>query len=448
MDTDLYAPLRGLRVRYATLGCKLNFAETAALRDRLRDLGAEDAAQGSPAGLCIVNTCSVTGEAAHKSRQALRRLSREEAGAPLVAMGCQAQLACEELARLGGVVLVIGQEEKARAPRLIAEALTRHGAAPGGTTQAVSPGRDIRTFVPSCARGGRTRFFLKVQDGCDNRCSYCAIPFARGRSRNGRIADLVAQARDVAAQGGKEIVLTGVNIGDFGRTTRETLPDLLRALDTVEGIERYRISSLEPDLITDEVIAVCARSRAFMPHFHIPLQSGSDAVLQLMRRRYDTARFRDRVERILTFMPDAFIGVDVMAGARGETAEYFEAAFRYIESLPVAQLHVFTYSERPGTKALDIPYAVPPAEKHARTSRLLALSAAKHAAFLSRYVGTRRPVLWEHAKPGLPMHGYTDNYIRVEAATGHHPADNTIETVRLGRPTADAASLTQDSHEQ
>ena len=291
--------------------------------------------------------------------------------------------------------------------------------------------KDIRSFSPSCSRGDRTRFFLKVQDGCDYFCSYCTIPFARGRSRNGTIASMVEQARQAAAEGGKEIVLTGVNIGDFGKTTGESFFDLVKALDQVEGIERYRISSIEPNLLTDEIIEFVSHSRSFMPHFHIPLQSGCDEVLQLMRRRYDTALFASKVKKIKEVMPDAFIGVDVIVGTRGETPEYFEQAYQFIDGLDVTQLHVFSYSERPGTQALKIEYVVSPEEKHQRSQRLLALSDQKTQAFYARHIGQTMPVLMEKSKAGAPMHGFTENYIRVEVESDDS-LDNQVVNVRLG----------------
>ena len=254
--------------------------------------------------------------------------------------------------------------------------------------------KDIRSFAPSCSRGDRTRFFLKVQDGCDYYCSYCTIPFARGRSRNGSIASLVEQARQAAAEGGKEIVLTGVNIGDFGKSTGETFFDLVKALDDVEGIERYRISSIEPNLLTDEIIEFVSRSKRFMPHFHIPLQSGSDEVLKLMRRRYDTALFASKVKRIKEVMPDAFIGVDVIVGTRGETEEYFEQAYRFIQSLDVTQLHVFSYSERPGTQALKIEHVVSSEEKHRRSRLLLDLRTKRHVRFMPVISGRQCLCCW------------------------------------------------------
>ncbi|MDY4740020.1 MAG: tRNA (N(6)-L-threonylcarbamoyladenosine(37)-C(2))-methylthiotransferase MtaB [Alloprevotella sp.] len=423
------------RAAYVTLGCKLNFAETSSLRDQLQAQGILPAVDGEAADVCIVNTCSVTETADQKCRQAIHRLHRQHPDAAIIVIGCYAQLKAGEIARMEGVDLVLGMEQKGEVPQRIHQLLARKAqlaTAGAACHESVAvPTKDIRTFVPSCSRGDRTRYFLKVQDGCNYYCTYCTIPIARGRSRNGSIASLVAQAEEVARQGGKEIVITGVNIGDFGRTTGETFLQLIQALDRVEGIERYRISSIEPNLLTDEIIEWCARSRAFMPHFHIPLQSGSDTVLRLMHRHYDTALFRTKVERIRQVMPDAFIGVDVIVGTRGETAECFEETYTFLESLDISQLHVFSYSERPGTKALEIPHVVSPQEKHARSQRLIALSERKHRAFCQRFVGTVRPVLWEHAREGQPMQGFTDNYVRVEMPADHQALDNTITSITL-----------------
>lgn len=427
-------PLYNMCAAYVTLGCKLNFAETSSLRDTLAQQGVRPSEKGERADICIINTCSVTDVADQKCRQAIRRLTREHPGAFIVVMGCYAQLQPQLVAGLDGVDLVLGMEQKGDVVRYIRERMAQKQALESGDAchEAIAvPTREIRTFVPSCSRGDRTRYFLKVQDGCNYYCTYCTIPIARGRSRNGSIASLVTQAEDVAREGGKEIVITGVNIGDFGRSTDESFFDLVKALDRVEGIERYRISSIEPNLLTDDIIDFCAGSRAFMPHFHIPLQSGSDDVLRLMHRRYDTKLFADKVNRIRKAMPDAFIGVDVIVGTRGETAEYFEDAFRFIRDLDIAQLHVFSYSERPGTKALEIPHTVSPQEKHERSRRLIELSEQKRLAFYEKYVGTARTVLWEHAKEGHLMHGFTDNYIRVEAAR-EAEQDNLLTPVRLG----------------
>ena len=438
--------LTNIKVAYCTLGCKLNFAETSTLRDQLMAEGAQEAQKGERADVCIVNTCSVTDVADAKCRQTIHRLTRQHPGAFVVVMGCYAQLKAGELAQFDGVDLVVGMEQKGRVVEFLKERLgAKQRLAEGEAChEAISvPTAEIRTFVPSCSRGNRTRYFLKVQDGCNYYCTYCTIPIARGRSRNGSIASIVAQAREVAAQGGKEIVLTGVNTGDFGRSTGEDFFSLIQALDQVEGIERYRISSIEPNLLTEEIIDFCAASRRFMPHFHIPLQSGSDEVLRLMRRHYDSRLFASRIDYIRRVMPDAFIGVDVIVGMRGETEELFEESYRFIEAQDVSQLHVFSYSERPGTRALQIPHIVKPEEKHQRSQRLLALSEEKRKAHYLRFVGSERPVLWEHARAGEPLQGFTDNYIRVVQAEGAEVADNTLTAVCLGHLTPDGEALCQ-----
>lgn len=303
--------------------------------------------------------------------------------------------------------------------------------------------KDIKTFAPSCSRGNRTRYFLKVQDGCNYFCTYCTIPYARGFSRNPSIASLVEQAEQAAAEGGKEIVLTGVNIGDFGETTNERFVDLVKALDKVEGIKRYRISSIEPDLLDDELIEYCAQSRAFMPHFHIPLQSGSDEVLRLMHRRYDTALFAHKINLIKKVMPDAFIGVDVMVGTRGEKPELFEETYNFLQSLDVTQLHVFPYSERPGTMALNIPYVVSDGDKKLRSKRLLDMSDNKTHAFYERFIGYEAEVLFEKAARGRAMHGFTKNYIRVELppSPDNDRLDNQLVKVKLGDFNHDKTAL-------
>ena len=440
-DTEL---LNGKKAVLRTLGCKLNFAETSTLEDKLRASGVSIVESGG-ADICVVNTCSVTETADHKCRQIIHKLVKENPGAFVMVMGCYVQLQPGEVASIAGVDLVVGMESKGRALEFIAAGLRLKRASGGGALHRSESGamRDIRTFVPSCSRGDRTRYFLKVQDGCDYFCTYCTIPYARGLSRSPRISFLVDEARAVAAQGGREIVLTGVNIGDFGRGTDEDLLSLLRALDNVDGIERYRISSIEPNLLTSDIIRFCAGSRRFMPHFHIPLQSGSDTVLRLMHRRYDTAFFARRIAEVYTAMPDAFIGIDVIVGTRGETPELFDETLNFLSTLSYAQLHVFPYSERPGTRALSIPYVVPPQEKHRHAQRLIALSEQKRQEFYARYIGAVRPVLWEHAVRGGHIHGFTDNYIRVEMpeeAAGDK-ADNKIMNVRLGDFNADHSAL-------
>lgn len=420
---------------YYTLGCKLNFSETSTIGKILREAGVRTVRKGERADICVVNTCSVTEMADKKCRQAIHRLVKQHPGAFVVVTGCYAQLKPGDVAKIEGVDVVLGAEQKKDLLQYLGD-LQKHEAGEAYTTAA----KDIRSFAPSCSRGDRTRFFLKVQDGCDYFCSYCTIPFARGRSRNGTVASMVEQARQAVAEGGKEIVLTGVNIGDFGKTTGETFFDLVKALDEVEGIERYRISSIEPNLLTDEIIEFVSHSRRFMPHFHIPLQSGSDDVLKLMRRRYDTALFASKIKKIKEVMPDAFIGVDVIVGTRGETDEYFEDAYRFIAGLDVTQLHVFSYSERPGTQALKIDYVVAPEEKHKRSQRLLALSDEKTQAFYVRHIGQTMPVLMEKTKAGMPMHGFTANYIRVEVE--NDPSlDNKMVNVLLGELNEDGTAL-------
>ncbi len=446
MNSNL--PLAGKKAVYFTLGCKLNFSETSTVASRLEALGVSRAGKGEIADLCYVNTCSVTEVADHKCRQAIHRLIKQYPGAFVVVTGCYAQLKPDVVKKIEGVDLVLGTAEKGRAVEMIVKGLSSSPslAGRGADTLAAEednvntplPSKDTlgRTpFVPSCSCGERTRYFLKVQDGCDYFCTYCTIPFARGRSRNGTIASLVAQAEEVARKGGKEIVLTGVNIGDFGKTTGETFLNLIEALDQVPGIERYRISSIEPNLLTDEVIQFCAQSRAFMPHFHVPLQSGSDEVLRLMHRRYDTALFEHKMLRIRELMPDAFIGVDVIVGMRGETDALFQEALHFMDRMPVSQYHVFSYSERPGTKALNIPHRVRPEEKHARSQQVLEVSHAHTRAFYNKYIGTVRPVLLEHGKKGV-LGGFTDNYIRVTTSpcpsqVGGMHADNEIVPVLL-----------------
>lgn len=432
---------------YYTLGCKLNFAETSTVGAELKARGVRTARKGEIADICVVNTCSVTEVADSKCRQAIHRLVRNHPGAIVVVTGCYAQLKPEQVSAMEGVDLVLGSNEKGQ---IVDAILERMQMMPEERKLAAHEHRtvrtaDIRNFMPSCSCGDRTRYFLKVQDGCDYYCTYCTIPFARGRSRNGSIELLVFQAREAAMAGAKEIVITGVNIGDFGKTTGESFLDLLKALDAVEGIERYRISSIEPNLLTDEVLQFCARSRAFMPHFHIPLQSGSDEVLRLMRRKYDTALFRSKVERVLELMPDAFIGVDTIVGTRGETEELFQEAYDYMASLPVAQYHVFPYSERPGTKAMEIPHKVRPEEKKERSQKILDLSERITHDFYNRYIGKVRPVLLEHSKSKRTMHGFTDNYIRVEITlpdgTSSDMVDNTIVDVRLGEWNEDGTAL-------
>ena len=432
IDTTVFQDKKAV---YYTLGCKLNFSETSTIGKTLKEAGVRTARRGEKADICVINTCSVTEVADKKCRQAIHRLVKNHPGAFVVVTGCYAQLKPEQVASIEGVDVVLGAEEKGRLMDYLGD-LQKHDKGEAVT----SAFKDIRSFAHSCSRGDRTRYFLKVQDGCDYFCSYCTIPFARGRSRNGRIEDIVAQARQAAAEGGKEIVITGVNIGDFGKTTGESFFDLVKALDQVEGIERYRISSIEPNLLTDEIIDYVAQSRAFMPHFHIPLQSGCDEVLKLMRRRYDTALFAHKINKIKEVMPHAFIGVDVIVGTRGETEAYFDRAYEFLKGLDVTQLHVFSYSERPGTQALKIDHVVSPEEKHRRSQLLLALSDEKTRAFYASHIGQEAVVLMEKSKPGTPMHGFTDNYVRVELPYDIS-LDNQLVRIRMGDFNEDGTAL-------
>ena len=495
IDTSAF---QGKKAAYYTLGCKLNFSETSTFGKMLQELGVRTAEKGEQADICLINTCSVTEVADHKCRQAIHRMVRQHPGAFVVVTGCYAQLEPETVVKIEGVDLVLGSHEKANLVQYLSERFSDHDddddhdydrdyddltghkdtktqsfdlnvnvnddddddndheasktrGASGAKCDSqgkrgyykVEKTKDIKSFAPSCSRGNRTRYFLKVQDGCDYFCTYCTIPYARGFSRNPTIESLVKQAKEAADEGGKEIVLTGVNIGDFGKTTGESFTDLVKALDQVEGISRYRISSIEPDLLTDELIRYCAGSRAFMPHFHIPLQSGSDEVLKLMHRRYDKALFAHKIELIKQLMPDAFIGVDVMVGCRGERPECFEECYDFLKGLDVTQLHVFPYSERPGTAALRIPYVVSDQDKKERSRRLLTLSDEKTEAFYARYIGTEAEVLFEKAPRGKAMHGFTRNYIRVELSPSEAKAeyDNQLMKVRLGNFNFDKSAL-------
>ena len=445
------AAFQGKTAKFYTLGCKLNFSETSTFARTLYTMGVREAKKSESADICLINTCSVTEVADHKCRQIIHRMVRQNPGAFVIVTGCYAQLESATIAKIEGVDLVLGSNEKADLIQYLSDAWNKtdiestadKSSEEGKGKYHSVKTKDIKSFQASCSRGNRTRYFLKVQDGCNYFCTYCTIPYARGFSRNPSIESLVQQAEDAAKEGGKEIVLTGVNIGDFGETTGERFLDLVKALDKVEGIERFRISSLEPDLIDDDLIEYCAQSRAFMPHFHIPLQSGSDEVLKLMHRRYDTKLFAHKIKLIKEKMPDAFIGVDVMVGSRGERPEYFEDCYNFLASLPVTQLHVFPYSERPGTSALSIPYVVDAREKKHRAHKLLKLSDEKTRAFYAAHIGQEADVLFEKAARGKAMHGFTDNYIRVELSPNQakEEYDNQIIRVRLGGFNFDQSSL-------
>ena len=399
-----------MTVAFVTLGCKLNYAESATFARAFKAAGLEVVPWSRGADLFVVNTCSVTATSDSKSRSAIRKLHRIRPDAPIVVTGCYAQLRREEVAAIEGVALVFGADEKARLVPETLALLRTLDAVPLSPAQAQVFG--------AYSIGGRTRSFLKVQDGCDNFCAYCTVPYARGRSRNIPICEAVRAAQAIADAGGKEIVLTGVNTGDFGRTTGERFLDLLKALDAVEGIERYRISSIEPNLITEETVDWIASGTKFLPHFHIPLQTGTDSQLKRMGRKYTTAFFRDRIEYIRARMegpgrPKVFFGIDVMVGLPGETPELFEQTRAFIESVRPAFIHIFPYSRRPGTRAADWPDQIPETVKAERVKVLEALCERLHADFVEANRGIHERVLWESKEKDGNMSGFTGNYIRI-----------------------------------
>ena len=403
-----------MKIAFTTLGCKLNFAESSALGKALIERGHTKAKQGEEADICIINTCTVTDAADHKDRQMIHRIRRQNPKAILIVTGCYAQLKPGEIAQIEGVDYVLGQDEKFRLAEFI-EQLEKSRRRDVETSRVITSAiREVEDFHGAYSKDDRTRCFLKVQDGCNYFCSYCTIPLARGKSRNPSIASLVAQAQEALNGGAKEIILSGVNIGDFGRSTGEHFIDLLRALDALDGDYRIRISSCEPNLLSDEIIDFVAGSTHFAPHFHIPLQSGSNAVLKIMGRRYTRELFAERVAHIKAVMPHAFIGVDCMVGVRGETAECWADYVDFIEQLPISQLHVFTYSERANTRMLEMDlYVVPQKERERRSKQLHAISAQKTEAFYKEHEGYQALVLWESSKKDGLMYGFTENYIKV-----------------------------------
>ena len=414
------------KVVFHTLGCKLNFAETSAIGKQLGNEGFVKVRPGEEADVCIINTCSVTDTADHKCRQAIKRLNRLHPNAIMVVTGCYAQLKPEEIAAIEGVDLVLGANEKFS----ILDYLIQNDATKNGEIFRADILKE-KAFKPSCSRDDRTRYFLKVQDGCDYYCTYCTIPLARGHSRNASIVLTVEMAKQAITEGAKEIVLTGINTGDFGKSTGESFFDLVKTLDALPGEIRFRISSIEPNLLTDELIEFVSKSQHFMPHFHIPLQSGSNEVLKVMKRRYTIEFFAEKINTIKRIMPDAFIGVDVIVGVRGETEEYFEQAIAFIASLDISQLHVFSYSERTGTKMLEIEQIVPITERKYRSDVLHELSEVKTWKFYELQIGKTAQVLWESRKNGEKMVGFTNNYIRAERSYDSMLV-NTIQSVKLG----------------
>ena len=437
------------RVSFYTLGCKLNYAETSTLQRDFEARRFETVSFGAAADVTVINTCTVTEEADRKCRQTVRRALRANPDAFIIVTGCYAQLQPDVLAAIEGVDAVLGASEKFRLFHLIDEFWK------GEATQiAVSCIDEATTFGPAFSSGERTRAFLKVQDGCDYGCAFCTIPLARGRSRSQSVAETVRQAHDLAAQGYREIVLSGINIGLYGEDLRgedqgSSLLPLLQALDEIDGIDRYRISSIEPNLLTDDLIDFVAASRRFQPHFHLPLQSGDDYVLGKMRRRYRRGLYAERVAHIKRFMPHAGIGADVIVGFPAEDEARFETTYRFIQDLPLAYLHVFTYSERANTVAVNQPEraggtSVPKAERSQRNRMLRILSEKKRHAFYQAHLGDVRPVLWEEAERSGAMHGFTDNYIKVgrpyEAARVGQ-----IEDVRLGALAEDGTVTAEEA---
>ncbi|MFZ4582250.1 MAG: tRNA (N(6)-L-threonylcarbamoyladenosine(37)-C(2))-methylthiotransferase MtaB [Paludibacter sp.] len=424
------------KVAFHTLGCKLNFAETSAIGKKMTDEGFVKVRAGETADVCVINTCSVTDTADRKCRQAISKLNRQHPNAIMVVTGCYAQLKPEEISKIEGVDLVLGANEKFSILDYIRNIDTDKPA-----TFHTTKINKIKEFTPSCSRDDRTRYFLKVQDGCDYYCTYCTIPFARGASRSASIEQTIEKAWEAIHAGAKEIVLTGVNIGDFGKNTSESFLDLVKAFDAIESDVRFRISSIEPNLLTDELIDFVATSKRIMPHFHIPLQSGTNEVLQLMKRKYNRELFESKVLKIKTLMPHAFIGVDVIVGVRGETAELFEASCSFIDTLDISQLHVFTYSERAGTKMLDIEHNTPIPERKKRSEILHLLSDKKIQKFYESHISKTYPVLWESRQQGDKLVGFTTNYIKVERLYDKSKV-NTVEIVQLGSWNDEKSALT------
>ena len=426
-----------MKIGFTTLGCKLNFAESSALGKALIARGHTRAKNGEEADICIINTCSVTDAADHKDRQMIHRIRRQNPNAILIVTGCYAQLKPDEIAHIEGVDYVLGQDEKFHLEEFI-ERLELSPLNAQRSTLNVSPIRDVEDFHGAYSKDDRTRCFLKVQDGCNYFCSYCTIPLARGKSRNPSISSLVQQAKEALEGGAKELILSGVNIGDFGRSTNERFIDLLKALDNLspdtDTPYRIRISSCEPNLLSDEIIDFVAHSKHFAPHFHIPLQSGSNTVLKIMGRRYTRELFAERVTHIKTVMPNAFIGVDCMVGVRGETEDCWKEYIEFIESLPVSQLHVFTYSERANTRMLEMDLEIVPLkERERRSKQLHEISARKTAAFYKEHEGDEALVLWESSKKDGLMFGFTENYIKVSCPYDKTKV-NTFERITVPHP--------------
>ena len=419
-------------VAFHTLGCKLNFAETSTIARQLIGAGYEKVDFDSPAQVYVINTCSVTDNADKECKFHVKRAVKANPEGLVVVLGCYAQLKPEEISAIEGVDLVLGAKEKFNLLNFLDDLRKAEASAQVHSCEI----EDADFFIGSYSIGDRTRAFLKVQDGCDYKCTYCTIPMARGISRSDTIENIVKNAKEIAGQNIKEIVLTGVNIGDYGKGEfgnkkhEHTFLDLVKELNKVEGIERIRSSSIEPNLLKDETIELVAESQNFVPHFHIPLQSGSDEILKKMKRRYLTALYTNRVKKIREMLPDACIGVDVIVGFPGETEEKFLETYKFLSELPISYLHVFTYSERDNTEAVEMEGVVPISERKKRNKMLRILSEKKKMAFYQSQIGKTLPVLWEHEEKNGMMFGFTDNYVRVQKP--YDPASiNRVETVKL-----------------
>lgn len=430
-------------VAFHTLGCKLNFAETAAIARTLSEHGYSKLEFSEPADFFVINTCSVTENADKETKQIVKRALKANPNAKVIIIGCYAQLKPEAIAAIDGVSMVLGAKEKFKLHEHISKLSSAYSAI-------VEAGEidEVAFFSPAWSQGERTRTFLKVQDGCDYHCAFCTIPLARGTSRSNTINDTVATAKKAAESGVKEIVLTGVNIGDFGKTpdgkerTSENFYQLVQAMDKEVDVARFRISSIEPNLLSEEIIRFVASSQKFMPHFHVPLQSGSNSILKFMRRKYLRELYAERVAAIKSAMPHACIGVDVIVGFPGETEAHFLETYNFLNELDISYLHVFTYSERANTKAVNMEAVVPIEERKKRNKMLRILSEKKREAFYRQFENTTRPVLWEAEKNGDEIHGYTDNYIKVSAPFDSKMA-NTISdfTIRFNTQSATVEAL-------
>ena len=400
---------QGKKAAFYTLGCKLNFSETSTIAGSFKEVGFQRVEFDEKADVYVINTCSVTNQGDKTSRNIIRKAAKQNPNAMVIVVGCYSQLKPDEVGHIDGVDMVLGTQEKFTIPAYLGD-LKKKETTEIKTTRLA----DIKSYYKAFSWGDRTRSFLKIQDGCDYYCSFCTIPYARGKSRNDTIINTVKEAQKSVQKGFKEIILTGVNIGDFGKSTDENFLDLLKALENVEGLERLRLGSVEPNLLKDDIIKLVAQSKVLMPHFHIPLQAGSDEILSLMKRKYSTDLFAKRVHRIREIVPHAFIGVDVIAGTNGETEKYFQESYDFINALEISQLHAFTYSERSGTQALKIPWKVSVEERKLRTQKYISLSEKKLRAFYEKHIGSTQTALFEAQKNKDKMFGFTENYIKVE----------------------------------